>query len=198
MTAANCDRSICGQITSDFQKSCQARESKRIKNISLKARGKSAACACSFAHFAHETVGAARTRSSVRPLTRGREFKSKPRAQSAARRPPHIQLSSSALCAIAHWGGRSSIPETPVIAPRSRGVLDPRLRGDDSRGSQRHCERSEAIHRRLVRKDRLLCGACHRAYRRRYRSRGTTACARTVAAARAVETVSLAMTNEGK
>src|SRR5260221_14161179 len=29
-------------------------------------------------------------------------------------------------------GGRSSIPETPMIEPRSRGVLDTRLRGYDS------------------------------------------------------------------
>jgi hypothetical protein len=28
------------------------------------------------------------------------------------------------LCAIAHWGGASSIPETPVLETRSRGVLD--------------------------------------------------------------------------
>ena len=34
---------------------------------------------------AHETAGAASTRSSLRPLTRGREFSSKPRAQCAAR-----------------------------------------------------------------------------------------------------------------
>jgi hypothetical protein len=51
--------------------------------------------------------------------------RSKPRAQRVARRPPHIQLPSPALCAIAHWGGRSSIPETPVIEPISRSVLDP-------------------------------------------------------------------------
>jgi hypothetical protein len=38
--------------------------------------------------------------------------------------------SSSALCAIAHWGGRSSIPETPAIEPIGRGVLDtPPARG---------------------------------------------------------------------
>jgi hypothetical protein len=33
-------------------------------------------------------------------------------------------LSSSALCALAHWGGRSSIPEAVVMEPRGRGVLD--------------------------------------------------------------------------
>src|SRR2546429_3685603 len=31
-------------------------------------------------------------------------------------------------------GGRSSIPETFVIEPISRGVLDPRMRGDDDLG----------------------------------------------------------------
>jgi hypothetical protein len=33
-------------------------------------------------------------------------------------------LSSSALCAIAHSGGRSSIPETSMIEPTGPGVLD--------------------------------------------------------------------------
>ncbi|MEH2535933.1 hypothetical protein V1277_004768 [Bradyrhizobium sp. AZCC 1588] len=36
-----------------------------------------------------------------------------------------------------------------MIEPRSRGVLDPRLRGDDRLwcfSTRRHCERSEAIH----------------------------------------------------
>jgi hypothetical protein len=43
-----------------------------------------------------------------------------------------LLLSSSALCAIAHWGGRSSIPETAVIESISRGVLDrPVKPGDD-------------------------------------------------------------------
>jgi hypothetical protein len=52
------------------------------------------------------------------------KVKSKPRAQRVARMPPHIPPSSSALCAIAHWAGRSSIPETAVTEPRSRSVLD--------------------------------------------------------------------------
>ncbi len=45
-----------------------------------------------------------------------------------------VRLSSSALCAIAHWGERSSIPETAVIEPRGHGVLDTRLRGYDGGG----------------------------------------------------------------
>src|SRR5437879_6555116 len=65
---------------------------------------------------------------------------------------PHPQLSSSALCAIAHWGGRSSIPETAVIESIGRGVLDPpqepviglaegetRWRGTTSVGGARAC-----------------------------------------------------------
>ena len=35
---------------------------------------------------------------------------------------------------IVREGGRSSIPEAAVTEPISRGVLDPRLRGDDKRG----------------------------------------------------------------
>src|SRR6185295_4666904 len=39
-------------------------------------------------------------------------------------------MSSSALCAIAHWGGRSSIPEAAVFKPEVSGVLDaPPTRG---------------------------------------------------------------------
>jgi hypothetical protein len=54
------------------------------------------------------------------------------------------------LCAIAHWGGRSSIPETSTIEPKSRGVLDaPPSRGmTNSINFRRHCEErsDEAIH----------------------------------------------------
>jgi len=43
---------------------------------------------------------------------------------------PHTQPSPSALCAIAHWSGRSSLPETSAIESISRGVLDaPHARG---------------------------------------------------------------------
>jgi hypothetical protein len=42
---------------------------------------------------------------------------------------PHEHTHSTV---IAREGGRPSIPETVMIEPRSRGVLDPRLRGDDS------------------------------------------------------------------
>jgi hypothetical protein len=37
-----------------------------------------------------------------------------------------------ALCAIAHWDRATQYSETPMIEPRSRGVLVPRFRGDDN------------------------------------------------------------------
>ena len=58
-------------------------------------------------------------------LKRGATVTCKPRAFRAARSRTHIQLSSPRR-------RRSSIPETPMIDPRSRGVLDTRLRGYDS------------------------------------------------------------------
>src|SRR6266700_1047634 len=80
-----------------------------------------------FVHIAHEIAGAARIRHSLRPLTiEGEEISYKTRAHRAARMRTHIQLSSSGLT------GRPSIPETPMIEPKSRGVLDTRLRGYDS------------------------------------------------------------------
>ena len=94
---------------------------------------------CSCAHlllFAHEIAGAARIRHSLRPLiSRGRRISCKPRAQCVAR-----MLSA----VIVREGGRSSIPETSMIEPRSRGVLGPRFRGGRQRWvalrSPRHCE----------------------------------------------------------
>ncbi len=53
-------------------------------------------CAVLFAQIARETAGAASTRSSLRPLERGREVAGKPRAQRVARSRPHIQSSSPA------------------------------------------------------------------------------------------------------
>ena len=61
-------------------------------------------------------------------IRRGREVTGKPRAQCVARMRPHIPVSSPGLT------GRPSIPETPMIEPISRGVLDPRMRGDDNQG----------------------------------------------------------------
>jgi len=77
--------------------------------------------------IARETAGAASTRSSLRPLISGREVSSRTRAVHVARSRTHTQSSSPGLT------GRPSIPETPMIEPRSHGVLDPRLRGDDDR-----------------------------------------------------------------
>jgi hypothetical protein len=54
-------------------------------------------CAAFYLQTAHGTAGAARTRSSLRPLFGGREVSGKARAQSVARSRPHIQLSSPGL-----------------------------------------------------------------------------------------------------
>src|SRR5881227_1461980 len=67
-------------------------------------------------HVAHEIAGAARIRHSPRPLTiEGTEISGKPRAHCAAR-----MLSA----VIVREGGRSSIPETSMIEPKGRDVLD--------------------------------------------------------------------------
>jgi hypothetical protein len=58
-----------------------------------------------------------------------------------ARLCPPYKLSSSGLT------GRSSIPETPVMEPMGRGVLDPRLREDDDR---RACMRADPMARNDV------------------------------------------------
>ena len=83
-------------------------------------------CACFFyPHSAHEAVGALGTRHPLHPLIgEGERFRQNP-GRIAPRRSnaclqshgtaPHSPLSSSALCAIAHWSGRSSIPESSVV-----------------------------------------------------------------------------------
>jgi len=58
-----------------------------------------------------------------------------PPASVTARRD--FQKAKSYSVVIVREGGRSSIPEMPMIEPVSRSVLDPRLRGDDSRVSRR-------------------------------------------------------------
>ena len=96
----------------------------------------SAGPVCSCAHF----LCTLRMRSRVQRASgipcalnfgEGGRITCKPRTQCAARSRTHIQLSSRLVrnCAL---GRRSSIPETPMIDPRSRGVLDARLRGYDS------------------------------------------------------------------
>ena len=81
-------------------------------------------CAVLFAQIARETAGAASTRSSLRPLNFEGKPRRKPRAQGVARSRRRAQPSSPALCAIVHWSGRSSIPETSMIEPKGRRVLD--------------------------------------------------------------------------
>jgi hypothetical protein len=47
----------------------------------------------------------------------------------------HTRLSSPALCAIAHWGGGSGIPEAAAIESIGRGVLNaPAFAGQDGLG----------------------------------------------------------------
>src|SRR4051794_12896823 len=98
-------------------------------------------CSCAFllVHLAHETAGAARTRSSLRPLFWG-EWTYKTRAHRAARSRTHIQSSSSANgsreCAPDDRLRRvNQYPEAAVIEPISHGVLDTPL----SRGTTMVC-----------------------------------------------------------
>ena len=83
---------------------------------------------CAFlVHIAHETAGAARTRSSLRPLLLRRD--SFFQTSGASRR----EIANVRSIVIVREGGRSSIPETLMIESRSRGVLDrPVKPGDDS------------------------------------------------------------------
>jgi hypothetical protein len=62
------------------------------------------------------------------PSEKEGERRCKPRAVHVARSQTHTRLSSPGLT------GRPSIPETPMIEPISRSVLDPRMRGDDGCG----------------------------------------------------------------
>src|SRR4029078_9091128 len=82
----------------------------------------------SYSH-AHETAGAARTRSSLRPLFGEVAKITANLGRDASLKRAHISG------VIAGWTGRPSIPEPVMIKSRSRGVLDPRVRGDD--GSKR-------------------------------------------------------------
>jgi hypothetical protein len=76
-------------------------------------------------HIAHETAGAARTRSSLRPLTiEGEEYPAK-LGRIASREREHTS-SCHRL--------RRRIQCIFMIEPRSHGVLDTRLRGYDSLG----------------------------------------------------------------
>src|SRR6266700_3839465 len=85
--------------------------------------------------IAHETSGAACIRHSLRPLiTRGRENNLQTSGamgrEKAFRchRPPPGRPNGRPMTGS---GGRSSIPKTLMIEPRSRGVLDTRTRGYD-------------------------------------------------------------------
>src|SRR3954463_2284424 len=77
-------------------------------------------CALFLVHDAHETAGAARIRHSLRPLNwRGRND-----LQNFGRDAPREceAVSTISIVVPAHAG--TQYPETPMIEPRSRGVLD--------------------------------------------------------------------------
>ena len=74
--------------------------------------------------IAHETAGAARTRSSLLYLEGGK-FQ-----QTSGRTCRENAASYSAV--IARLDRATQYSETPMIEPMGRGVLVPRLRGDDS------------------------------------------------------------------
>ena len=67
--------------------------------------------------IAHETAGAARTRSSLRPLFSRVTLASLGRKSRRENAIPYSLV-------VTRVGGRSSIPEAAVIEPISRGVLD--------------------------------------------------------------------------
>ena len=80
-------------------------------------------CALSFVHFAHETAGAARTRSSLRPLVKkAREFDCKPRTHRAARMRTRIPSSSSQAKAGRSQGvsPRSEADDKAIVIPVAR------------------------------------------------------------------------------
>jgi hypothetical protein len=71
-----------------------------------------------FVHLAHETAGAACIRHSLRPLfLKGERYLQTSDAMRRENAKTHAVV-------IVREGGRSSIPETPMIEPRSLGVLD--------------------------------------------------------------------------
>ena len=109
-----------------------------------------------FAQLARETAGAARTRCAL-CFVGGTNYK-----QTSGDQRREIAKSYPAV--IVREGGRSSIPETSLIEPISRGVLDPRLRGDDEGVLHRYLHviaSAEAIHSFFLPRDGLLRFACN-------------------------------------
>src|SRR5712672_3257329 len=94
-------------------------------------------------HIAHETAGAARIRHSLRPLYfRGRRLL----ANLGRNAPRECEVAFTAV--IVREGGRSSIPETPMIDPRGRSVLD----APPSRGMTATCDSDERQSLRRLRR----------------------------------------------
>src|SRR5829696_1553536 len=90
-------------------------------------------CAVLFPQIARGTAGAASARSSLRPLFRRGQMK----MQTSGDRRRENAKSYSVV--IVREGGRSSIPETPVIVPIGRSVLDaPPSRGMTAETTQNY------------------------------------------------------------
>ena len=131
--------SVADLSASDGGKKAGHRGERAISRKPLRREGRMLSaepvCSCAFplCTFAHETAGAARTRSSLRPLI-GEDAKGKAKLARNARRDREAVVVDHTLPVIARESGRSSIPETSVIEPRSRGVLDtPHARGMTAR-----------------------------------------------------------------
>jgi hypothetical protein len=80
-------------------------------------------------------MGALGTRHSLRPLFRGGETICKTRAKSRREIAESYREDAKFSAVIAREGGRSSIPETPVMESGSRGVLDRQVKPDDDSSS---------------------------------------------------------------
>src|SRR5260370_8925242 len=110
-------------------------------------------------NFAHETAGAARTRSSLRPLfSKGGILQDKlVQVMRRDREIVFVNERATLSLVIARACGRSSIPETPVIEPRSPGVLDtPHARSMTA--SSGEAQRANLSNDKLLR--RRLIAAC--------------------------------------
>jgi hypothetical protein len=67
------------------------------------------------------------------PLARNDDFKSRLRLGCLTSEVNEHEAHPSPQLSPPGLTGRPSIPETPVIESISRGILDPRVRGDDER-----------------------------------------------------------------
>ena len=87
-------------------------------------------------HIAHETAGAARTRSSLRPLLFGAERSCKPRAYAVARTMTHISSSPRTRGPIRRVVSLYAVRPMPSPTITARGYGSPRSRGRRNIGSR--------------------------------------------------------------